>query len=125
MARHQTPRTLNDNLRLGRLTLPQWVALTIGALSLWLWGTFAAGVRDPNAHILLTTVPTILVVAPILAFFRGGIERYPQQLARYTIRRGLVVTRHGFALAHTWLQKGIGDATAIVHEWRAERQRRA
>lgn len=122
MARHQTPRTLNDNLRLGRLTLPQWVAVLVGSLSLWLWGSVASPVREPNAHILLTTVPTILTVAPILAFFRGGIERYPQQLARYALRRGLVYTRRGLALAQVYALKGITYAVLTVQEWHTRRR---
>lgn len=125
MAKHTTPKTLNDNLRLGRLTLPQWVALAAGGLSLWLWGSIAGGVRDPNAHILLTTVPTVLTVAPILAFFRGGIERYPHQLARYALRRAWVYSARGAQWTHTAIQKGMTDAAVTLRQWQAGRQRRA
>ena len=113
MARHQTPLTLNDNLRLGRLTAPQWVALAVGGLSLWLWGSIAAGVRDPNAHIMLTTIPTVLTVAPILALWRGNIERYPQQVVRYAVRRTVVYTRRGLSKFAELTLKGITYVAAL------------
>ena len=83
---HRTQRSLNDNLRVARLTVPQWIAAGVGALSLWMCAGLAAGIHNPNAHILAVALPTVLLVAPILAFGRGGIERYPQQATRYALR---------------------------------------
>ncbi len=97
---HKTPRSLNDNLRLARLTVPQWLAVIVGGVSLWGDALLARGIHNPNMHIIAIAVPAVVLVAPILAFGRGGIERYPQQATRYVLRiiartmaRG-VVTRH-------------------------------
>jgi len=101
---HTTPRSLNDNLRLARLTVPQWLAVIVGGVSLWGCALLARGIHNPNMHIIAIAVPAVVLVAPILAFGRGGIERYPQQATRYVLRiiariiartmaRG-VVTRH-------------------------------
>ncbi len=97
---HKTPRSLNDNLRLARLTVPQWLAVVVGGVSLWGDALLARGIHNPNMHIIAIAVPAVVLVAPILAFGRGGIERYPQQATRYVLRiiartmaRG-VVTRH-------------------------------
>jgi len=80
---HKTPRSLNDNLRLARLTVPQWIAGGVGLLSLWVEAGLARHVANPNMHILAVALPTVVVVAPILALGRGGIERYPAQALRF------------------------------------------
>ena len=117
---HKTARSLNDNLRLGRLTLPQWAAVVVGGVVVWADATLAAGVRDPNVHIMAVCLPAVLVVAPILALFRGGIERYPQQVLRYGVRQTRVyaiqATRQ--ALAHA--RKG--GRHAYIHVQAARRQ---
>lgn len=97
---HKTPRSLNDNLRLARLTVPQWIAGGVGGVSLWVDAGLARGVHNPSMHLMAVAVPTVLLVAPILAFGRGGIERYPAQMSRYAVRvmgrtmaRGITATR--------------------------------
>ncbi len=118
---HKTPRSLNDNLRLARLTVPQWVAAGVGLLSLWADAGLARGIHNPNMHILAVALPTVVVVAPILALGRGGIERYPVQALRFawrrTLRYGVRVTRaaHGYAL------KG-GNHAAITYRHARRRQ---
>jgi len=97
---HRTPRSLNDNLRVARLTVPQWLAVIVGGVSLWGCALLARGIHNPNMHILAVALPTVLLVAPILALGRGGIERYPAQMSRYAVRvmgrtmaRGITATR--------------------------------
>ncbi len=100
---HKTARSLNDNLRLGRLTLPQWGAIVVGGVVLWTDAILAASVHNPNLHLMVICLPAVLVVAPILALFRGGIERYPHQALRYAWRQALryatVYTREGVRYA--------------------------
>ncbi len=99
MTPHPTPRSLNDNLRLGRLTLPQWAAIGVGVVVLWMGATWTADIHDPNWHIILVAAPAVVVVAPILALGRGGIERYPSQALRFAWRRALrVAVRVGRAI---------------------------
>ncbi len=93
---HTTPRSLNDNLRLARLTVPQWLAVIVGGVSVWVDALLTHGIRNPNAHILAVALPTVLLVAPILALGRGGIERYPAQALRFAWRRTL---RYGVRVA--------------------------
>ena len=93
---HTTPRSLNDNLRLARLTVPQWLAVIVGGVSLWGCALLARGIHNPNMHILAVALPTVLLVAPILALGRGGIERYPVQALRFAWRRTL---RYGVRVA--------------------------
>ena len=97
---HRTPHSLNDNLRLARLTVPQWIAAGVAVVSLWACASLARGVHNPSMHLMAVAVPTVLLVAPILAFGRGGIERYPAQMSRYAVRvmgrtmaRGITATR--------------------------------
>ena len=98
---------LNANLRVGRLTVPQWAALVVGAVTLWASTSWAAGVHDTNAHIVLAAAPAALVAIQILALFRGGIERYPQQAMRFAGRRAVVYTRRGSVLARAYAVKGV------------------
>ncbi len=107
-----TPRSLNDNLRVGRLTLPQWVAAGVAGVSLWVMSSLASGVRDPNAHIMAVSLPTILLVAPVLALWRGGVERYPAQLTRYGARRVIYYTALVTRYAITYIRKGARHAQA-------------
>ncbi len=104
---HTTPRSLNDNLRLARLTVPQWLAAVVGGVSLWGCALLARGIHNPNMHIIAIALPTVLLVAPILAFGRGGIERYPQQATRYVLRVTTRVIAHvmerGVVTLHTQL----------------------
>jgi len=107
---HRTPRSLNDNLRLARLTIPQWIAGGVGGVSLWGCALLARGIHNPNMHIIAIAVPAVVLVAPILAFGRGGIERYPQQAARYTMRRASRALGHAIALTQTQLANGKREA---------------
>jgi len=107
---HRTPRSLNDNLRVARLTVPQWFAVIVGGVSLWGGALLARGIPNPNMHIIAIAVPAVVLVAPILAFGRGGIERYPQQAARYTMRRARRALVHAIALAQTQLANGKREA---------------
>lgn len=83
---HRTPTTLDLATRVGRLTLGHVAAILVGGLTLLGLGQLTAGVHDLGHHFALVVFPTILVCAPILALTRGGIERYPQQSARYAGR---------------------------------------
>ncbi len=113
MAR-KTPRSLNHSLRLGRLTAPQWAAVVVGVLSLWVCAGFAAHVADPNAHILAVAVPTVLVVTPIMTLWRGGVERYPAQLMRYAVRQSVVHTTTAARRVLIYAHKGGAHAQARV-----------
>ncbi len=104
---HKTARSLNDNLRLGRLTLPQWGAIVVGGVALWTDAILAASVHNPNLHVMLVCLPAILVVAPILALFRGGIERYPHQALRYAWRQALRSTATGLRYATVYTREGV------------------
>jgi len=101
---------LNANLRVGRLTVPQWAALVAGAVTLWVSTTWAAGVRDPSTHIVLAIAPAALVAIPVLALFRGTIERYPQQTVRYAGRQMLVYSGRGASRLLTCTAKGLDYA---------------
>ncbi len=109
---------------MGRLTLPQWVAVGVAGVSLWVMSGLAGGVRDPNAHIMAVALPTILLVAPILALWRGGVERYPAQLTRYGVRRAT----HYMALASRhalyYIRKGARHAQAHLGAAAAAARRR-
>ena len=109
---HQTPRSLNHSLRLGRLTAPQWVAVVVGIVSLWVCAGFAAHIADPNAHILAVALPTMLVVTPILVLWRGGVERYAAQLTRYAARQSVVHTIRATRRALVYAHKGGSHAHA-------------
>ncbi len=104
---HKTPRSLNDNLRLARLTVPQWIAGGVGLLSLWVDAGLARHVANPNMHILAVALPTVVVVAPILALGRGGIERYPAQAQRYAWRQALRSTAIGLRYASVYTREGV------------------
>ncbi len=98
---------LNANLRVERLTVPQWVALVVGAVTLWASTSWAGGVRDPSAHLVLAAAPAALVAIPILALFRGNIERYPQQAMRFAGRRALVYGTRAAAWLLMYTVKGL------------------
>lgn len=104
---HKTARSLNDNLRLGRLTLPQWGAIVVGGVVLWTDAILAASVRNPNLHLMVICLPAVLVVAPILALFRGGIERYPSQVLRYAARQALRSTATAIRYATVYTREGV------------------
>ncbi len=115
---HRTPHSLNDNLRLARLTVPQWIAAGVAVVSLWACASLARGVHNPNLHILAVAAPTVLLVAPILAFGRGGIERYPAQVSRYAVRvMGRTMAR-GIAVARTQLTTRTAQARTAVQAQR-------
>ncbi len=100
---HRTPRSLNDNVRVARLTVPQWLAVIVGGVSLWGCALLARGIHNPNLHIIAIAAPAVVFVAPILAFGRGGIERYPQQVTRYALRVTVRAVERGVAALHTQL----------------------
>jgi len=104
---HKTARSLNDNLRVGRLTLPQWGAIVVGGVVLWTDAILAAGVHNPNLHVMVICLPAVLVVAPILALFRGGIERYPQQALRYAWRQARTHTHAALRYATVYTREGV------------------
>ncbi len=104
---HKTARSLNDNLRVGRLTLPQWGAIVVGGVVLWTDAILAASVRNPNLHLMVICLPAVLVVAPILALFRGGIERFPHQALRYAWRQALRSTATGLRYATGYTREGV------------------
>ncbi len=101
---------LNSNLRVGRLTVPQWAALIVGAVTLWAATSWAGGVRDPSTHLVLAAAPAALVAIPILALFRGNIERYPQQVIRFAGRRALVYGGRAAAWLLMYTVKGLSYA---------------
>ncbi len=101
---------LNANLRVGRLTVPQWAALVVGAVTLWASTSWAGGVHDPSAHLVLAAAPAALVAIPILALFRGNIERYPQQVIRFTGRRARVYGNRALAWLLVSTMKGLSYA---------------
>ena len=109
---HKTPRSLNDSLRLGRLTGPQWAAVVVVVASLWVCSGFAARVADPNAHIVAVALPTMLLVTPILALWRGGVERYPAQLTRYAARQAVVYANRSARRGAVYLARGARIAGA-------------
>ncbi len=102
----RTPRSLNHSLRLGKLTAPQWAACVVGGLSLWVCSGVAAHVADLNAHLLAVVLPTMVVVTPILTLWRGGCERYPAQLMRYTCRVAVVTVTTAGRAAVAYARKG-------------------
>ncbi len=104
---HRTPTSLNDNLRVGRLTLPQWAGIGVGALMVWLDAILAAGVHNPNLHVMLVCLPAILVVAPILALCRGNVERYPSQALRYAARQARTHTYTAIRYASVYTREGV------------------
>ena len=118
---HKTPRSLNDNLRLARLTVPQWIAGGVGLLSLWVDAGIARGVHNPNMHILAVALPTVVVVAPILALGRGGIERYPAQALRFAWRRTIRFSVHVARATRAYATKG-GNHAAITYRQARRRQ---
>ena len=112
---HKTPRSLNDSLRLGRLTAPQWAAAVVGLAALWAFSGVAARVADPNAHILAVALPTMLLITPILVLWRGGVERYPAQLTRYAARQSVVYLARAARIAGDQAEKGAHHAHTRVH----------
>jgi len=118
---HKTPRSLNDNLRLARLTVPQWIAGSVGLLSLWVDAGLARHVANPNMHILAVALPTVVVVAPILALGRGGIERYPAQALRFAWRRTIRFSVHVARATRAYATKG-GNHAAITYRQARRRQ---
>lgn len=118
---HKTPTSLNANLRLARLTLPQWLAMGVGALTLWGCTALTSAVRDPNLHIAAATLPAVLVVAPILALGRGGIERYPAQALRFAWRRAIRFSVRTVGTARAYALKG-GSYACITYQQARRRQ---
>jgi len=117
---HKTPRSLNDNLRLARLTVPQWIAGGVGLLSLWVDAGLARHVANPNMHILAVALPTVVVVAPILALGRGGIEKYPAQALRFAWRRTL---RYGVRVARATRAHALKGGIYATITYRQARRR--
>ena len=103
---YRTPTSLNDNLRVGRLTLPQWGGSVVGGLTVWVDTLLAAGVHNPNLHVLVICLPAILVVAPILALFRGNVERYPSQALRYAARQARAQASTAIRSATVYAREG-------------------
>ncbi len=118
---HRTPRSLNDNLRLARLTVPQWLAVIVGGVSLWGCALLARGIHNPNMHIIAIAAPAVVLVAPILAFGRGGIERYPAQALRFAWRRIIRFSVRLARAAHGYATKG-GSHAAITYRHARRRQ---
>jgi len=104
---YRTSPSLNDNLRLARLTLPQWGAIVVGGVVVWADAILAAGVHNPNLHLMVICLPAVLVVAPILALFRGGIERYPHQALRYAWRQARTHTSTAIRYATVYTREGV------------------
>jgi len=117
---HKTARSLNDNLRLGRLTVPQWLAVIVGGVSVWVDALLARGIHNPNMHILAVALPTVLLVAPILALGRGGIEKYPAQALRFAWRRTL---RYGVRVAHATRAHALKGGIYAAITYRQARRR--
>ncbi len=115
---HTTPHSLNDNLRLGRLTVPQWAAIGVGVIVLWLGMTWTSGVHNPNWRIMLVAVPTVVVVAPILALGRGGIERYPVQALRFAGRRTIRCSVRAARATRAYATKGGSYASTTYRQAR-------
>jgi len=116
---HRTPTSLNDNLRLGRLTPPQWGAIVVGGVVVWMDAILAAGVHNPNLHLMVICLPAVLVVAPILALFRGNVERYPSQALRYAARQAR--THASTAIRYTTVYTREGVRYARVQAARRQR----
>lgn len=112
----RTPRSLNQSLRLGRLTAPQWAACVVGAASLWLCSSIAAHVADLNTHLLAVVLPTMLVVTPILTLWRGGVERYPAQVMRYAVRQSVVYATMTARLAVVYVTRAGRTAGAVARK---------
>jgi len=112
---HQTPRSLNHSLRLGRLTAPQWTAVGGAVGSVGVCGGCGPRVAHPNAHILAVALPTMLVVTPILVLWRGGVERYAAQLTRYAARQSALYTARAGRRALVYAHKGGTHAHARLH----------
>jgi hypothetical protein len=117
---HRTPRSLNDNLRLARLTVPQWIAVIVGGVSLWGCALLARGIHNPNMHILAVALPTVLLVAPILALGRGGIEKYPAQALGFAWRRTL---RYGVRVARATRAHALKGGIYATITYRQARRR--
>ncbi len=118
---HRTPRSLNDNLRLARLTVPQWIAGGVGLISLWVDAGLARHLANPNMHILAVALPSVVVVAPILALGRGGIERYPAQALRFAWRRTIRFSVRVARATRAYATKGRNHA-AITYRQARRRQ---
>ena len=118
---HRTPRSLNDNLRVARLTVPQWLAVIVGGATLWGCALLARGIHNPNMHIIAIAAPAVVLVAPILAFGRGGIERYPAQALRFAWRRIIRFSVRLARAAHGYATKG-GSHAAITYRHARRRQ---
>ncbi len=122
MTPHKTPVSLNDNLRLGRLTLPQWVAIGVGVVALFVMVSLTAGIHNPDTRVFVILAPVVVLVAPILALGRGGIERYPYQSLRFAWRRTRRYAVRAARIAHAYTLKGASYATT---SYRQARRRRA
>jgi len=121
MTPHKTPVSLNDNLRLGRLTLPQWVAIGVGVVALFVMGSLTSGIHNPDTRVFVILAPVVVLVAPILAFGRGGIERYPSQSLRFAWRRTLRYGVHAARTIRASTLRGANHATKIYRQARHRR----
>lgn len=95
LRRHRTPHWLNTRTRIGRLTIPQWIAVSlafgIGALVYWGLSTLHAPTGLGTAYLFGRIVVAGFIAGALAALFYGLAddrrEPFIRQVVTYPFRR--------------------------------------